>query len=717
MTLALSARALLLACAAATVAMPAVARIPPSAEPEPAALENDVVITGVRQSYRGEFALSEIPQSIDLIDGKLLEQNNILRLTDALDLNASVARQNTLGGLWDAFAVRGFAGDENLPSGYLVNGFNGGRGFGGQRDSAGLERVEVLKGPAAALFGRGEPGGTINLVTKQAKIGESFGASSFQYGAFDRFRTETDWNLSTGPVALRLIGYAEDAGSFRDFIGSNRWGFLPSVGVKLSDRTRLTYDLELTRMAVPFDRGIVVLNGNFNTVPRSRFLGEPSDGDTVARATGHQLRVEHDFSQDWSVTLGASYRETLLSGASSDAELVGSRQQIFRDGRSLSRQRRTRRYDSNHFTVRGELAGRFETLGLAHRFLLGADHDEFNNDQDFRRFRPPTVASNPSPQAGYVIDVLNPVYGRFPVPTPAPLTNRLDTQRATGVYVQDQITLTDRLQLRLGGRYDSFLLRTNNRITRVISERTADRFSPQIGAVYRFSDTISSYAAYGEGFRANIGTDVNGVIFNPETSTSVEVGAKLALFNGALTGTFALFQMEKANVLASDTANPGFSVAIGRARSRGIELDLAGTLPGKIDVRLSYAYIEAQARSTVLDPNFSFQIRPGDRLINIPDHSLNVQASRRFEFGRTGVLMGGNVQHVGGRSGETGTRFTLPAHTLVRLFATVTLSKQLELFGEVSNLFDEQWYANSYAALWVQPGTPRTGSIGIRARF
>ena len=89
-----------------------------------------ITVTGVRQAYRGDFALREIPQSIAEIDAETLQQNNILRLTDALDMNASVARQNTLGGLWDSFAIRGFAGDENLPSGYLVNGFNAGRGFG-----------------------------------------------------------------------------------------------------------------------------------------------------------------------------------------------------------------------------------------------------------------------------------------------------------------------------------------------------------------------------------------------------------------------------------------------------------------------------------------------------------------------------------------------------------------------------------------------------------
>ncbi len=680
--------------------------------------EQHITVNGVRQPYRGDFTLAEIPQSIASIKAETLEANVILRLTDALDLNASISRQNTLGGLWDSFAVRGFAGDENLPTGYLVNGFNGGRGFGGQRDVAGIESVEVLKGPAAALLGRGEPGGTVNLVTKQAEIGRSFGTMALQYGSFDRFRGEADANVAlSGNLTARLIGYAEKKESFRDTVEEKRWGFLPSIGLALGERTRLTYDFEWTRVEVPFDRGIVVLNNNFNTVPRSRFLGEPGDGDTVARATGHQLRLQHELSDNWSLLVGASLRDTLLTGTSSDAELVPSRQKLFIDGQSLSRQRRSRRYDSRQWVVRAELSGEFETAGLRHRVLIGADHDVFENEQDFRRFRPPVVTGATTDQAGYVIDIRNPVYGRFALPVPAPLNDRLDVQRSTGIFVQDQLSLTDRLQLRIGGRYDDFRLRTDNRLTGIDTRRSKGRFSPQAGIVYRLSDPLTLYAAYGEGFRANIGTDVAGRIFDPETSRSMEAGVKLSALGGRLTGTLAVFQLEKSNVLASDTNNPGFSVAIGKARSRGVELDLNGRLPGDIDLLLSYAYLDAEARSSVRDPNFSFQIRPGDPLINIPDHSLNIQLSKRFAIAGREAQLGAGVHYVGERSGETGTAFTLPSHTLFRLFGDVELREGIDLFASVQNLFDTKWYANSYSPLWVQPGAPRTATVGVRASF
>jgi iron complex outermembrane receptor protein len=686
--------------------------------PAPDGAEEDIVITGVRQPYRGDFALREIPQAIATIEDRAIRQNNLLRLADALDLNASVSRQNSLGGLFDAFAVRGFAGDENIPTGYLVNGFNGGRGFGGPRDVAGIERIEVLKGPAAALLGRGEPGGTVNIVTRQAEIGRSFGSAMVQYGSFDRVRGEADLNIAlTEGLTARLIAYGEDGDTFRDTVDQRRWGFLPSVGLAIGPDTRVTYDLEYTRVETPFDRGVVVLNGDFDTVPFTRFLGEPGDGDHVARATGHQLRLQHDFSSDWSLLVGASLRDTLLTGFSSDAELVASRQRLFQDGRSLSRQRRSRVYDSQQWVIRAELSGAFTTGALSHRILIGADMDRFDNDQQFGRFRPPLLTGNPSDQAGNVIDILNPVYGRFPLPTPGPQNDRLDVQRSTGIFVQDQIALTDKLQVRIGGRYDDFSLRTLNRLTGIDSRRSSSRFSPQAGIVYEVSAPLTLYAAYGEGFRANIGTDVTGAIFDPETTISKEIGVKLTLLGGKLNGTLALFQLDKDNVLASDTGNPGFSVAIGEARSRGIEFDLAGTLPGDVDVLVSYAYIDAEARSSLLEPNFNFQIRPGDPLINIPDHTFNAQASKQFAVAGRAASLGAGVQYVGERSGETGTAFVLPAHTLVRVFGEIEAIEGLTVFGAVQNLFDARWYANSFAALWVQPGAPRTASIGVRGEF
>ena len=701
---------LLLTAALACVAGPALA--------ESASSVSEVVITGQRQAYRGQFTPEETPQSLAVISQRILQDNNITGLTEALDLNAGVARQNNFGGLWDAYAVRGFAGDENLPSGYLVNGFNGGRGFGGPRDVAGVERIEILKGPNAALFGRGEPGGTVNIVTRKARFGETGGEVSASLGAFNARRADADVNLAAGEVVgARLIGFYEEAESFRRTVNTERYGFLPSFGFRLGEDTTVTYDLEVTRQKAPFDRGVPAIGGVLGKVDRRTFLGEPGDGPIKADATGQQLEIQHDFSPAWSLLLGAGFRTTSLSGFSTEAELAASRQKLNVDGKSLSRQRRFRDYEADHGVLRAEVSGDFQALGVRHRLLVGADFDRFENSQLFLRFRPAAVSGNPSDQAANVIDVLNPVYGRFPLPAPGPQTNRLDVQEAAGLYLQDQISLSDALQIRLGVRYDDFSLESVNRATGVSQSRSESRLSPQVGLVWTATPSLSLFAAYGEGFRSNIGATAKGEIFDPEVSRAFEAGLRFTLLEGDLSGTLAVFSMRKSQVLAADPANPGFSLPIGKAGSQGLEFDLNGRLPGGIEALLSYAYVEAEARSDVLDPNFSLQIRKGDRLINVPRHSLNAQLARDFTLGETEVRLGAGVQDVGERLGETATKFELPAYTLVRLFGAWRATERVEVFGEVQNLFDETYYTNSFATLWVQPGAPRTGSVGVRLRF
>ena len=674
----------------------------------------EVVVTGQRQAYRGDFTLRETPQAIMVLDAEILEDAGVTRLADALDLSASLARQNNFGGLWDNYAIRGFAGDENLPSGYLVNGFNAGRGFGGPRDLSGIERIEILRGPNAALLGRGEPGGTINLITKKPEF-EVEGAVNASIGSFDTYRVDGDW---TGPLndvfAVRLNGYYENAGSFRDTLESTRYGVMPSALWRLGENTSLSYELERTRQEIPFDRGVVAINNRLGVVPVGRFLGEPGDGPLKADATGHQLQLQHEFSDDWSLLLGAGYRETDLEGSSTEAELAGSRQRLLTDGQTLSRQRRFRDYEATHTVFRGELSGRFSTGQFEHRILIGADKDTFENSQLFLRFRPGSAAGQ-TPQTGNQINIFNPVYGQFPLPTPGPQTNRLDELGAWGFYVQDQVRLTDRLQVRLGARYDDFTNESLNRTTGARSSVSDDKVSPQIGIVFDATDALTLYAAYGQGFRQNSGADFAGRPFEPEESESAEIGARFDI--AGLQATLALFSMTKTNILTADPVNAGFSIAIGEARSQGVEVDLAGELPGGVNVWLSYAYVDAQAANDVLDFNFALTIRSGDRLINVPEHTLSLTASRGFELGGRDLELGGSLLYVGERLGETATTFELPSYTTLRLFGSYALTDALEIAAEVNNLADEEYYTNSFSRLWVAPGAPRNATVTLRYRF
>jgi iron complex outermembrane receptor protein len=689
----------------------------PDAETDDAKRLDEVMVTGTRQAYRGEFEPREVPQSELRIDATVLRDSGARDLVQALDLAASVARQNNFGGLWNSFALRGFVGDENLPSNYLVNGFNAGRGFGGPRDLSGIETVEVLKGPRAALLGRGEPGGTINLVTKRPTF-DTAGELRVGVGRFDEWRADLDWTAPVGDaLAVRFVGYRADAESFRDTIETRRQGLNPSLALRIGEATRLAYELEYSDQEIPFDRGVVAVNGELGVVPTRRFLGEPGDGPMQAEVLGHQLELQHDFSDDWSGLLGFTRRDTALEGFSTEAELTTSRQRLFVDGRTLTRQRRFRDYDADYRVLRGELSGRFEFAGMEHRLLLGADADEFGNDQVFLRARAPTLASNPSLAQLQAIDIFRPVYGQFPLPVPTPLTDRVETQESRGVFVQHQVGLTDRLDLRAGLRHDDFEQTLENRLNRTTQRQSASRTSPQAGVVYELTPDTAVYAAYGENFRPLSGASFDGTPFEPNQSRSLEAGIKFALLDGALDATASVFRLTQDNILVADPVNAGFSLAAGEAASRGFEFDLAGSPVEGVTVWASYAYVDAELSNDVLDPNFALPLREGDRLLNIPEHTLSLQVARDFAAGGRPLRLGGGLLHVGERLGEAGTTFELPSYTVLRAFAAWRFSEAITLSAEVDNLFDETYYTNSFSQLWVQPGAPRRLRLAASWRF
>lgn len=710
--------ALLLGASFIALAVPVQAETVAAAESDAAVEpEGDILITATRPAYRGEFAASEVPQAEQVIGPQLLRDVNALDLNSALDLSASVARQNNFGGLWNAFAVRGFVGDENLPSNYLVNGFNAGRGFSGPRDLSGVEAVEILKGPRAALFGRGEPGGTVNLVTKRPKF-ESAGEIRLLAGSFDTYRADADLQTTIGAnVGVRFVGFYEDAGSFRDAIETERFGFSPSAAVKLGDATRLVYELEYARQEIPFDRGVVAVNGQLGVIPQSRFLGEPGDGPLTGEVLGHQIELQHDFSDNWSALVGVNYRETSLAGFSTEAELTGSRQQLLRDGRTLTRQRRFRDYDAEYLVARAEMSGNFATGNITHRVLVGVDSDRFENDQVFLRARAPSLASNPTLQQLQAIDIFNPVYGQFPLPTPGPLTSTVEVQQATGVYAQYQIGFSEKFELRVGGRYDDFDQRLTNRANGSVARSAESRFSPQVGAVYRVTPALSVYATYGENFRPLSGADFSGNPFDPNLSESLEGGVKYASADGRLSATASVFSVQQSNILVGDQVNAGFSIAAGEARSRGFEFDFNGELTEGLDLWVSYAYVDAEVENAVADLNFGLPIDAGDRLLNIPEHTLSVQLAYSTKIAGREARFGGGVLHVGERLGEVGTDFTLPDYTLARVFAEAELTQGVRLRLDIDNLFDTEWFSNSFSQLWVQPGTPRNARVTASFAF
>jgi iron complex outermembrane receptor protein len=671
----------------------------------------EVVVTGQKQAYRGDTPLRELPQSVEVLTAGLLKDVGVTRLDDALDMVSGVARQNNFGGLWDAYAIRGFAGNENVPSGFLVNGFNGGRGFAGPRDLSDVERIEVVKGPASALFGRGEPGGTVNIITKKPLFDEK-GSLSLEGGRYETYRAEGDL---TGPItqsiAGRINGAYENAHSFRDTVTSKKYVVTPSVLARIGEQTSILYEVEAIRQEVPFDRGVVGRNGVLGTLPISTFLGEPGNGPTIVRALSNQVGLQHDFNSGWTVLVGFGSLVTSLKGTAEDPELGAARNPFLLDPTSgiLSRRRISRDYHGTDLVPRAELSGRFDTGSLTHHLLIGADYDDFKLDEVQGRYRPPAVKPTSTLAQLNAIDIFDPVYGILP--PLSPFTSTLEKDQAWGVYFHDHIDLTQQWKLHLGVRYDNFRQSLQDRILNTLSHQRVTATSPDVGLVYEPIKAVSFYASYGKGFRPNTGQDAHGVAFAPETTKSYEIGTKFETPDKNLSGTIAFFKTDKTNVLTADPVNAGFSLAVGAAQSKGAEVDVTARLPLSLRVTVSYAYVDAFISKSLLDPDFARPLAAGSPLINVPAHSGNLLLFRDFALGDRMLSLGGGVNYVDKRLGETGTTFFLPSYTLVKLFGTFEVTEKLKVSAEVNNLFDKVYYPNSYAQLWVNPGTPRTWSV------
>ncbi|MBF7074254.1 TonB-dependent siderophore receptor [Glaciecola sp. MH2013] len=670
-------------------------------EPEQGAKDIErVTVIGARQAYRGNFATLETPQSELSLGSGLLEDAGAFDLSQALDLSSSVARQNNFGGLWNSFAVRGFVGDENLPSNYLVNGFNAGKGFGGSRDLAGIESVEVLKGPRAALFGRGEPGGTINLVTKRPNFEEE-GYVRLIAGSYDTYRADIDYTTPlSNELAIRLVGFYEDAESFRDTIETTRQGLYPSIAWQINDNSQLVYELEYSHQEVPFDRGVIAIDNELGLIPPSRFLGEPGDGPMEADVLGHQIEFQHEFNQEWSALVGVNFRETSLEGVATETGFGD----VIND--EINRFRRSRDYDASYRVFRAEVNGEFELGGLRHRVIMGIDSDKFENDQVFLRVR-----------GDQFINVFNPEYGAYELPELGPNTDRLTTEESVGIFLQDQISVSDNIDIRVGARFDDYKQELNNRRNGSIVNQSESRVSPQFGIVYKSSEALSLYAAFGENFRPLSGIDANGDGFEPNQSSSLEAGIKFALDQGNISGTVAVFKVEQENILVVDDPVAFTSAAIGEASSQGIEIDLSGEVAADLFLWASYTYVDAQTENEFFDANFGFTVEAGSPLLNIPEHQLSIQLIKSSEISGKPVEYGGGLLHVGDRNGFFGTDFELPSYSIARAFVKYDLSSELTVRAELENLFDETYYLNSFADVWVQPGTPRSFRLSATYRF
>lgn len=649
-----------------------------------------------------ELPLRELPQSVRIVTRQAIDDLGATKLDDVLDYVGGVSRQNNFGGLWDNIAIRGMPGDQNVGMATLFNGFSSGRGFNAPRDLAGVERIEFLKGPAAALYGSSEPGGTLNVVSKRplwkaAHAVEAYGGShGLKRGALD----------STGPIgenfAYRLNVAVEDRNGWREHVGSQRQVLAPAFTWKLTNDTVLEYTGEILRHETPLDRGVVALaNGRLGAIPRTRFLGEPADGDVRVDNRTHQLILSHLWASGWTGRLGLSQRSTGIHGYSTEATALQA-------SGLLTRQRRLRDYDSDDLALQAELQGRVETGNLSHELLFGVERFRF--EMDTRMLR---VNGQP-----YAIDIYNPVYGQAQ-PTPAANTDTFERQRNTAFYLQDAITLAPAWRLLAGVRVDRYDQTLLNRLRSTQTQQQPSSTSPRVGLSWLPTPQWTVYANAGRSFRPNT-SDAAGNSFAPESGRALELGTKWESRDKRIGATAALFDIRKRNVKTTDPSDSSQSVAAGEIRSRGIEFDLAGQLSSHWRVSASLVWNNVE----ITRDN---QLEVGGRLLNVPRVNgslLAVYEDALANGQRYGI--GGGVTHMGKRLGQARTQdeanagttaFELPSYTTAKLVAYWRMTPTLRLTLDVDNLFNATYYTSSFSRLWVAPGMERAITVGLQAKF
>lgn len=654
--------------------------------------------------------IKDLPQSIQILDSGLLRDAGVTDLAGALDMASTISSQSNFGGLWDSYAMRGFAGNLDFGSDYLVNGFSASRGFNGVRDGANTNSVEILKGPSSALYGRGEPGGTVNINTKKPLF-KSANSVELGVGNFNTYRGAID---STGPlgetVAYRVNAAYHEGDSFRDTIHYERYLVAPSFLWMISPDTTLSYEIEAVRQETPFDRGVVAIDGFPPNVSINNFYGEPNDGPHVIKSLGHQVFLQHWFNDNWQLQTGISFRKSSMEGVGSEVRPYGALQA---DGVTLRRRYRDRNNDAVDRSARFEVIGKVATGAVTHNLLFGVDGYRF----DDRRIQ---NAANPSADA-YGIDAYNPTYGK-PKPERFRAIDTDEDQKSYSFYAQDQVDLGEHWKALVGVRYDRYEQRVQDFLRepgQQVFEQTLTATSPRVGLVYQPNEQWSLYATSASSFRPNSGITFEGGSLDPEEGRSYEIGAKWD--TGRLSSTLALYKIVKENVLGLDPRDPNrFSLTIGEVESQGVELDVSGQLAQGLRVYGSYAYTDAKV--TKEGSTLAGLSLLGRQMANVPKHSANALLIKDFALAGNKAYFGGGVQYVGEREGAQAAFseadfFKLKSYTTWKAVAGYDVSDELKLTLDVNNLFNKRHYVSSYSLYWVMPGSERTIMVNARYSF
>jgi len=639
---------------------------------------------------RTDTSIHETPQSISVVSKDVVEDIGATRLQDALDYAGGVGRANNFGGQGlTTFTVRGFTTGEFYRNGFPIN-----RGYPNMPDANTIERLEVLRGPATMLYGRGDPGGTFNVVSKQplAEPTVTLGSQLDDQG-MQRATLDASGPLDEqGRLAYRLNVVGEGGETFRDHVETERYGVTPVITWQATDDTKVIFEGDFMRNNHPLDRGLTRFTNQKGTASRDTFWGDKDVGKLHNDNNMAQLRFEHLLNDNWTLGGGFQWLDGTLQGNAIEANSLAA------DGHTLNRNFNYRKLEWTDKDAQLNLTGHFSTGAFDHTLLTGVEFEDYDYKSIIQRS-----------SAAYTSDIFNPVYGKpRPALTSTP-THDKENLKTYSVFIQDQVALTERLKVLAGARFERFEHEYETYVAGGKNWKASDNsVTPRVGAIYDLTDTLAIYADAARSFKPNTGASSGGVGFEPEKGKSYEMGIKWEGLDRQLSVDAAIYQIDKKNVLTTDPLDPNSKVAAGQVRSRGFDLNVAGNLTPEWRVIGGYAYVDAE----VTKDN---TIRVGSRLANIPRNSFSLLNVYEFQDGSLkGLGLGAGAKYVDERVGQTSnTPFSMDAYTVVDLLSYYKVNDKVRLNLDVKNLFNRDFEEGAFGNFYAYPGEPRTVQVGI----
>ncbi|MDZ3833751.1 MAG: TonB-dependent siderophore receptor [Sphingopyxis sp.] len=648
------------------------------------------------QANKSDTPIKETPFSVQVVTRELVQDRGITTVGEALRYVPGFSPQVGFGASNDRFYIRGFITPYNLKNGLRRSA------YAPDEQLQNVEQVEVLKGPASALYGRFEPGGVVNFVTKKP-LDAPYAEVGVLYGSFDQLRLTADMSAPLTPtLGLRVNVSHDDRDGFRDFTFTRGTFVALVLQWRPTSDTSLTVEGEYAKKTGYFDRGFPG-DPLFFDAPRERQFGE---ADARYRNQGGiaSLTLDHRFSDRITARLSVGYSEF-----SKDAFYYAfGFPPVNRSDpqRPVVNRRPSLAYDKQRdLTAQAEIYARFRTGGIEHKAMIGAElgYDRWRYTVDNAPFG-----------VNLPIDFYHPVYGQRAAPTLRTADGEWNSDSAA-LYVQDELHW-GAFRLLAGLRHDWNRLESPDRLSVGPHDKTRrGATSPRIGLTWTPDDAISFYASWSRSFRAqvDVGRLRDGQLPKPLIGESLEAGVKTSFLGGRLTPTLAFFDIDRRNVAVSDPEDFDRVIQIGRSRSRGVEFELPAVLSPHWRAIANYTYLDTEIREDSFVP-------PGVKLVNAPEHSASLWTTYDMQGALRGASIGVGAQHIGRRAGNTDNSVILPAYTRVDAnlaYEFDTRAGKWRAQLNILNLFDTFHYDSGGAFIPLYPGAPRTISASLSYRF